>query len=77
MAILLLLAEMMRSVWMVSDALAKTRGSMGSWLGRALGCNRDGCLAAMEHEAGIEWISGHRLGSGCGCGSGCGLGPGY
>ena len=30
-----------------------------------------GCLVMMEHEAGIEWVSGLRLGSGCG------FGPGY
>ena len=27
-----------------------------SWLGKALGCDRDGHLTAMEHEAGIEWV---------------------
>ena len=37
----------------------------GAWLGKVLGCDGDGCLAAMEHEAGIEWVTGHRLGSGC------------
>ena len=41
-----------------------------SWLGKALGCDGDGRLAAMEHEAGIEQVAGHRLGSGCGYGSG-------
>ena len=41
-----------------------------SWLGKAPGCNGDGCLAATEHEAGIEWVTGHRLGSGHGYGSG-------
>ena len=35
-----------------------------SWLGKALGCDRDGHLTAMEHEAGIEQVAGHRLGSG-------------
>ena len=36
------------------------------WLGEALGHNGDGHLAAMEHEAGIEQVTGHRLGSGRG-----------
>ena len=40
----------------------------------ALDCNRDGRLATMEHEAGIERVTGHRLGSGHGYGSGHGLG---
>ena len=35
-----------------------------------LSCDRDGRLAVMEHEAGIEWVTGHRLGSGHGQGSG-------
>ena len=43
----------------------------------ALDHNGDGCLAMMEHEAGIEWVTGHRLKSGHGYGSGCGLGFGY
>ena len=47
-----------------------------SWLGMVLDCNGDGHLATMEHEAGIEWVTGHRLGSGCGYGSGRGLGFG-
>ena len=46
---------------MVSDTLAETRRRQKSWLGMALSCNGDGCLAAMEHEARIEWVSGHRL----------------
>ena len=36
----------------------------GSWLGKALDCNGDGCLATMEHKAGIERVTGHRLESG-------------
>ena len=48
-----------------------------SWLGKVLGCDGDGCLAAMEHEAGIEWVTGHRLESGCRYGSGCEFGFGY
>ena len=47
------------------------------WLGKVLGCDRDGHLAATEHEAGIEWVTGHRLGSGCGYGSGCEFRFGY
>ena len=31
----------------------------------------------MEHEAGIERVTGHRLGSGRGYGSGCEFGLGY
>ena len=42
-----------------------------------LNCNRDGHLAAMEHEAGIEWVSGRRLWSGHRYGSGCRLGIEY
>ena len=38
--------------------------------------SRDGRLATMEHEAGIERVTGHRLGSGCGYGSGHVLGFG-
>ena len=34
-----------------------------------LGCDGDRCLAATEHEAEIEWVTGHRLGSGHGWGS--------
>ena len=45
-------------------------GRQRSWLGKVLGCDGDGCLAATEHEAGIEWVTGHRLGSGSGYGSG-------
>ena len=39
---------------------------MGAWLRWrwVLGCNGDGHLAVMEHEAGIERVTGHRLGSG-------------
>ena len=50
-----------------------TDGWQRSWLGMALDRNRDGCLAMTEHEAGIEQVTGHRLGSGHGYGSGCGL----
>ena len=39
----------------------------------ALDRDGDGRLATMEHEAGIEWVTGHRLGSGHGHGSGRGL----
>ena len=41
------------------------------WLGKVLGCNGDGCLAVTEHEAGIEWVARHKLGSGHRYGSGC------
>ena len=40
------------------------------WLGQVLSCNRDGRLAVMEYEAGIEQVTGHRLGSGHRQGSG-------
>ena len=40
------------------------------WLGQALSYNGDGHLAVMGHKAGIEQVTGHRLGSGCGYGSG-------
>ena len=63
--------------WMVSDTLAETRRQQKSWLGMVLSCNRDGRLAATEHEAGIEWVSGHRLWSGRRYGSGHRLGIGY
>ena len=48
-------------------------GQQRSWLGTVLDCNGDGCLAMTEHEAGIEWVTGHSLGSGRGYGSGHGL----
>ena len=50
-----------------------TDGWQSSWLGMALDCSRDGRLVTMEHEAGIEQVTGHRLGSGRGYGSGCEL----
>ena len=49
-------------------------GWQRSWLGMALDHSRDGRLATTEHEAGIEWVTGNRLGSGHGYGSGRGLG---
>ena len=52
-------------------------GQWRLWLGKVLGCNRDGCLAIMEHEAGIERVTGHRLESGHRHGSGCEFGFGY
>ena len=53
-----------------------TDGQQRSWLGMALDHNGDGRLAMTEHEAGIERVTGHRLGSGRGYGSGRGLGFG-
>ena len=50
-----------------------TDGRWRSWLGTVLDHNGDGRLAMMEHEAGIERVTGHRLGSGHGYGSGRGL----
>ena len=55
----------------------RTDGRRRLWLGTALDHNRDGCLATMEHEAGIERVTGDRLESGRGYGSGHGLGFGY
>ena len=51
-------------------------GWWGSWLSTALDCSGDGRLATMEHKAGIEQVTGHRLGSGHGYGSGHVLGFG-
>ena len=51
-------------------------GRRRSWLSTALDHDGDGHLATMEHEAGIEQVTGHRLGSGHGYGSGHGLGFG-
>ena len=45
-------------------------GRQKLWWDEALGYDGDGCLAAMEHEAGIEWVTGHRLESGHRWGSG-------
>ena len=64
---------------------ARTRGSagivvgQGTWLRQrwVLGCNGDGCLAVMEHEAGIEQVTGYRLKSGRRYGSGHESGFGY
>ena len=42
-----------------------------------LGYDGDGRLAVTEHEAGIEWVTGHRLESGHMYGSGCKSGFGY
>ena len=42
-----------------------------------LGYDGDGHLAAMEHEAEIERVTGKRLESGCRNGSGCKSGFGY
>ena len=47
-----------------------TDGWWRLWLGTALDCNGDGRLAMTEHEAGIERVTGHRLGSGHAYGSG-------
>ena len=55
----------------------RTDGWRKSWLGKALDSNGDGHLATMEHKAGIERVTGHRLESGHGYGSGCEFGFGY
>ena len=55
----------------------RTDGQQRSWLGKALDRNVDGHLAMMEHEAGIERVTGHRLGSGHGYGSGHEFGFGH
>ena len=51
-------------------------GWQRSWLGTALNGSGDGHLTTMEHKAGIEQVTGHRLGSGCGLGSERGFGFG-
>ena len=56
---------------------AETDSQQRSWLGMALDRNGDGRLATMEHEAGIEQVTGHGLKYGHGYGSGHGLGFGY
>ena len=56
---------------------SRMEGQRRLWLGKVLGCNGDGCLAIMEHEAGIEQVTGHRLESGHGYGSGHEFGFGY
>ena len=61
----------------MTSVSAKHGGSQKSWLGKALDCDRDGRLAATEHEAGIERVTGHRLGSGHEYGSGHEFGFGY
>ena len=45
-------------------------GQQKSWWDKALGYDGDGHLAATEHKAGIERVTGPRLESGCGYGSG-------
>ena len=76
MAALLPSMGMIHGLWMMIVVLAKTDGWRRSWLGTALDRNGDGHLATMEHEAGIEWVTGHGLKSGRGYGSGRGLGFG-
>ena len=51
-------------------------GQWRLWLGMVLDCNRDGRLATMEHEAGIERVIGHRLKLGMVMDLGMGLGLG-
>ena len=55
------------SSWLRAD------GQQRLWLGMVLDCNGDGHLAMMEHEAGIEQVTGHRLKSGHRYGSGLGF----
>ena len=45
-------------------------GRWKSWWDEVLGYDRDGHLAATEHKAGIEWVTGQRLESGRRYGSG-------
>ena len=71
MAALFLPMEMIHSPQVMINASAETGGSMeimtglGTWLQQrwALGRNRT--------KAGIEWVTGYRLGSGHGYRSGC------
>ena len=55
----------------------RTEGQRRTWLGKVLGYDGDGRLIAMEHEAGIERVTGKRLESGHRHGSGCKSGFGY
>ena len=68
--------EMIHSLWVMRVSWLGTEGRWRLWLGKVLGCDGDGRLAAMEHKAEIEQVAGHRLGSGCGCGFGCRFGFG-
>ena len=52
-------------------------GRQKLWWDKALGYDRDGRLAATEHEAGIEQVTGKRLESGHRNGSGRKSGFGY
>ena len=77
--------EMIHSRQAMSSVSAETGGpaeimaGQGAWLEQrwALGWNGDGRLTTMEHEAGIEQVTGHRLESGCRYGSGHGFRFGY
>ena len=55
----------------------RTEGQQRTWLGKVLGYDGDGRLIATEHDAGIEWVTGKRLESGCRHGSGRKSGFGY
>ena len=67
--------ETIHGLWMMSVVSAESRRS-AEIVARYGDHNGDGHLATTEHEAGIEWVTGHRLGSGHRYGSGCGLGFG-
>ena len=56
--------EMIQSPWVMINISAKNGGLRELWLGWVRSCDGDGCLAVMEHEAGIEQVTGHRLESG-------------
>ena len=53
-------------LWIMIVISAEMDGQRRLWLGTVLDCNGDGRLAMTEHEAGIEWVTGHGLKSGHG-----------
>ena len=76
-AIALLSMEMPTSLWVMISASAWNRGSVEIMVGQGTWLQWRWRLDAMEHEAGIEWVTGHRLESGCRYGSGHKSGFGY
>ena len=69
---------MLHSIQVMGNTLAEDGRSWRIMAGYGcLACDGNGHMVTMEHKAGIEWVVGFRLGSGCGCGSGHGFGPGY
>ena len=72
-AIVLPSTEMPPSLWVIRVMISAQLGPedwQKLWWGKVLGYDGDEHLAAMEHKAGIEQVTGHRLESGCRYGSG-------